>query len=335
MDVNFFVFSVLGMPQLTGSSTVMINVLDKNDNPPRFTRLFSVNVTENADIGLFVIKITSSDLDIGENANATYSFTDNPGKKFAIDAISGNVTVAGRLDREMQDEYLLKVVAVDGSWRQETPLTITIQDQNDNSPEFEHSYYSFNFPELQRKIAFVGQVSATDRDKLGPNSVISYSLQQPNELFSIDPATGEIFSKRTIKYRRSPQVELSPENMYTLTVIASDNGKPPMYSECLVNINIVDANNNPPKFEQKEYLSPVPDGAKVGQRVLQVVATDENDFGVNAEINYSISGGNGSSNFEIDRNNGWITVTEVFKSGPGQVFILNVKAIDKGVVSLN
>jgi protocadherin Fat 4 len=98
-----------GHPRLTGTATVLVTVSDKNDNPPHFTRLFSVNVTENADIGTFVIRITSSDLDIGQNANVSYSFTDNPGKKFSIDALSGNVTVAGHLDREEQDEYLLKV----------------------------------------------------------------------------------------------------------------------------------------------------------------------------------------------------------------------------------
>lgn len=87
----------------------MVNVLDKNDNPPRFTRLFSVNVTENADIGAFVIHITSIDQDVGQNANVTYSFTENPDNKFSIDPASGNVTVAGHLDREEQDEYLLKV----------------------------------------------------------------------------------------------------------------------------------------------------------------------------------------------------------------------------------
>jgi len=98
-----------GHPQLTGTTTVLVTVLDKNDNPPHFTRLFSVNVTENAEIGTFVIRITSSDLDIGQNANVSYSFSDNPGNKFTIDALSGNVTVAGYLDREEQDEYLLKV----------------------------------------------------------------------------------------------------------------------------------------------------------------------------------------------------------------------------------
>ena len=98
-----------GHPQLTGTAMVLVTVLDKNDNPPHFTRLFSVNVTENAEIGTFVIRITSSDPDIGQNANVSYSFTENPGMKFSIDALSGNVTVAGQLDREEQDEYLLKV----------------------------------------------------------------------------------------------------------------------------------------------------------------------------------------------------------------------------------
>ncbi|XP_044732152.1 cadherin-related tumor suppressor [Chrysoperla carnea] len=318
-----------GSPQLTGTATVLVSVLDKNDNPPRFTRLFSVNVTENADIGSFVIRVTSSDQDEGENANATYSFTENPGKKFAIDPVSGNVTVIGSLDREQQDEYLLKVAADDGSWRSETPLTITIQDQNDNTPEFEHSYYSFNFPEMQPSMVFVGQVSATDRDKQGPNSVISYSLQQPSDLFTIDPATGDVFSKRTLQYKYS-QMESSPENIYALTVLATDNGKPPMSSECLVTINVVDANNNQPHFEQKQYLAPVPKGSRIGQKIIKIVAKDELDFGVNAEVEYNIGGGNSSDYFTIDKNSGWVSLIKQLPE-VGTTYVMKVRATDRGV----
>lgn len=317
-----------GMPQRSGRASVLVTVLDKNDNPPRFTRLFSVNVTENADIGSFVIRVTSSDLDIGENARANYSFTENPSNKFSIDALSGNVTVAGHLDREQQDEYVLKVVAVDGAWRAETPLTITIQDQNDNSPEFERRYYNFNFPERQRSVAFVGQVVANDRDKQGPNSVISYSLQQPSDLFTIDPATGELFSKRTIHYKHT-QIEASPENMYEMTVLAIDNGKPPMYSECVVNVNVVDANNNAPRFEHRHYLSPVPEDTRIGQRIVQIIARDDCDVGVNAEIDYGIISGNGSSNFQINKADGWIVVTKSLAGG--SVYQVQVRAIDRGI----
>lgn len=318
-----------GVPQLVGTSTVLVTVLDKNDNPPRFTRLFSVNVTENSDIGSFVIRVTSSDLDSGPNANATYSFVENPGEKFLIDSISGNVTVAKPLDREMQDEYILKVAAIDGAWRSETPLTITIQDQNDNAPEFEHSYYSFNFPELQKKNSFVGQVIANDKDKQGPNSIISYSLQQPSDLFTIDPATGEISSKFVMDYKRT-SINSSPENTYSVIVVATDNGKPPMSSECLVTINVVDANNNAPKFKEHEKLVPVPIDATLGEKIVQLIAEDSMDYGINAEIEYYANGGNGTSYLSVDRHSGWIIVNKQFYY-LGQYYELKVKAIDRGV----
>ncbi|XP_065342592.1 cadherin-related tumor suppressor [Cloeon dipterum] len=325
-----------GRPQLTGSATVLVQVRDKNDNPPRFTRLFSVNVTENAEVGVFVIQVTSSDLDVGANANATYSFSANPGKKFKIDPLSGNVTVAGPLDRETQDEYLLKVAAFDGSWRAETPLTITIQDQNDNAPEFEHDYYNFNFPELQSSMTFVGQVSATDRDKQGPNSVISYSLKRPSDSFNVDPASGEIFSKRTARYRHATpsatraKMEPSPENQHQLVVIATDNGKPPMSSECLVTINVVDANNNAPKFKSSDVFSPVPEVAAVGQQIVQVEAKDDLDFGVNAEVEYLKMGGNGSEYFELDPNTGWVTVAKPLTGHRLRQYALEIRAVDHG-----
>ncbi|KAK3929465.1 Cadherin-related tumor suppressor [Frankliniella fusca] len=324
-----------GRPQLTGSAAVLVTVLDKNDNPPRFSRLFSVNVTENSDIGTFVIRVTSTDLDEGENANATYSFTENPGEKFAIDPISGNVTVAGPLDREQHDEYVLKVAAVDGAWRQETPLTVTIQDVNDNAPEFEHSYYSFNFPELQPSgVAVVGQVTAADRDKQGPNSVISYSLKHPSDMFSVDPASGEVLSKRRLRYKHSA-LGWSPENQFPLTVLATDNGKPPMSSECLVTVNIVDANNNAPVFAQHSYFVPVPESATVGRSLLKVVAKDDKDYGLNAELEYMKVGGNGSDLLTVDKTSGRVILAQSLAAqGVNrllQTYSITVRAVDKGV----
>nr|CAG4640600.1 EOG090X0007 [Eulimnadia texana] len=333
-DVAFYTLTVeavdQGSPVRTGTATVSITVADKNDNPPRFTRLFSVNVTENAPIGTFVIQVTSSDRDIHSNANATYSFTENPSGKFKIDPVSGNVTVAGIIDREAKEEYLLKVSAVDGSWRAETPLTITVQDQNDNAPEFEHSFYSFNFPELQRNVAFVGQVSATDRDKPGPNSMVSYSLKHPSEFFTIDPASGEVFSKQMVRYKHSNKGS-SPENIYSLTILATDNGKPPLSSEALVTINIVDANNNAPKFQKNVYFSPVPESAALNQNVIQLKASDGNDYGINAEIEYIKVGGNGSEFFNIEKESGWVTVNGPLFGRRDMELVLIARAVDKGV----
>ena len=319
-----------GSPPLTGSAMVQITVQDKNDNPPRFTRLFSVNVTENSERGKFVIQVTSSDRDISENANATYSFTMNPDNKFHIDPVSGNVTVNGVIDRELKDEYLLKVSAFDGSWQAETPLTIVVQDVNDNAPVFQKSQYNINFPELQRSVAFVGQISATDADKLGPNSEITYSLKFPSDHFSIDPTSGEILSKQSLKYRHTLKGP-SPENQYQLTLVATDNGKPPMSSEASVVINVVDANNNRPQFNKKTYFSPVHENAGNNLDVIQIKAVDEKDFGVNAEIIYEKLNGNASSYFSLDKKTGWIRVAKSLKGKSGKTYALNVKAWDQGV----
>lgn len=319
-----------GYPSLTGSSMIHITVIDINDNPPRFTRLFSVNVTENIEVGSFVIGITSSDLDVGVNAKATYRFTENPGNKFKIDSETGKVYVASPLDREIQDEYLLNVVAADGSWQAETPLTITIQDVNDNAPEFEKSYYKFNFPETHKIGATVGRVIATDKDKQGSNSVVSYNLKQPSDVFSIDPIYGDIFTKRALKYKYSPK-DTSPENEYTLTILATDNGKPPLSTECSITINVIDSNNNAPQFEKKKYFSPIPINLVVGSPLITVVATDH-DSGVNAEIEYFVYGGNATDLVQVDRHSGVISLKKkLIQSDLAKNYDLVIRATDHGV----
>lgn len=323
----------LGDPPRTGTATVTVNVEDVNDNPMKFTRLFSVNVTENAPQNTFVIQVTSVDRDVGENANCSYSFTDNSSGKFTIDPYSGNVTVAGPLDREIQDEYLLKVSAKDGFWRAETLLTITIEDVNDTPPIFESVFYNFNIPESGNSVSFVGQVSAIDRDKRGPNSLVSYTLKHQSDIFSIDPVSGEIFTKKAIKYKH-PSKRFSPENEHGLVIIAMDSGKPPMFSEVMVSISVVNVNNHPPKFSKAHYFSPVLFNMTPGSRILQLQATDNTDFGLNAEIEYLKIGGNGSEIVDIDKTTGWIVLTGDVSHFLSNSFLVHARAIDKGIPPL-
>ena len=42
---------------------------------------------------------------------------------FRIHSLTGDVTVARLLDREVRDEYALKVQATDGAWKLETVIT--------------------------------------------------------------------------------------------------------------------------------------------------------------------------------------------------------------------
>lgn len=178
----------------------------------------------------------------------------------------------------------------------------------------------------------VGTVAATDRDKQGPNSVISYSLLQPSDLFTVDPATGDVFSKRTLRYKHTHRPS-SPENLYSLTVVATDNGKPPMSSRTVVHVNVVDANNNAPCFELRSYLSPVPENYGVGKRIIQLVARDDADFGVNAEISYSLENMNRTEDmFAIEEQSGWVYVRKNLYGIPvDTMYLMKAHATDKGV----
>ena len=74
-----------GSPKkLSSTATVLLNVQDVNDNPPRFTRLHSINVTENTAIGTNLVKVETVDLDRPENAQVQYKFISNPDDAFDI-----------------------------------------------------------------------------------------------------------------------------------------------------------------------------------------------------------------------------------------------------------
>lgn len=60
---------------------------------------------------------------------------------FAIDRFSGKVLLKRPLDYEMRQEYQLKILASDTKYTAQSTLTIHIQDENDNAPEFTQLMY--------------------------------------------------------------------------------------------------------------------------------------------------------------------------------------------------
>lgn len=57
---------------------------------------------------------------------------------------------------------------------------------------------------------------------------------------------------------------------YMLTVEARDLGEPPLSTQALVNISVIDSNDNTPIFLQTLYTTVVPEDANVGSSIIQV-----------------------------------------------------------------
>ncbi|XP_056130418.1 protocadherin Fat 4 [Lampris incognitus] len=307
---------------------VVINVLDVNDNAPRFSKIFSATVTESAPVGYTVTRVTTTDEDTGANAISKYSITDTS-LPFNINPSTGDITISRPLNREDTDHYIAKVSAHDSGWTVSTDVTIFITDVNDNPPRFSRPSYYLDYPELTEVGSLVTQVSATDPDK-GFNGKIFYFIRSQSEYFRINSSTGEIFVKQQLKYQNMTHASSININRHSFIVTASDRGIKPLMSETTVIVNIVDSNDNPPNFESTSYFTPVTKSVKVGTKLIRVVAHDKKDFGLNSEIEYLISGGNSSSKFKLDQQSGWVTVASPLTSDVNKVFLIDIKARDRG-----
>jgi hypothetical protein len=166
----------------------------------RFSRLYTVNITESIAVGTELLHVETVDKDAPENANVTYELVDNPDGAFAIHPVTGLVSVAKSLDREVRDEFALRVRADDGSWKLETVITVTLVDDNDNAPIFDRDLYEFSVPYVKNNVSAVGRVHALDRDAPGPNSAVSYSLAYLHDFFGVDEMSGLIVTKKDLAF---------------------------------------------------------------------------------------------------------------------------------------
>ncbi len=96
--------------------------------------------------------------------------------------LSGEVFVAGGLDREDKDVYHLNISATDtgvlpGPLETVTMVTIHLSDSNDNPPMFSQSVIELNVRENMPVGSRVGDVLASDPD-LGANAAVQYYMQE-------------------------------------------------------------------------------------------------------------------------------------------------------------
>ncbi|RVE74337.1 hypothetical protein OJAV_G00021460 [Oryzias javanicus] len=224
-----------GTPRRESIATVVVTVLDRNDNSPRFiNKDFTFFVPENfpgyGEIG--VLSVT--DADAAENGWVALSIL-NGSDIFLIDTGRGALRAKTSLDREQQGTYQLWIEAVDGgkpALSSVTMVTVLLLDVNDNPPVVlfpqSNQSYLLVLPNTEPGTS-ITEVYAVDKDT-GMNAVIAYSIikrkgGEPGS-FAIDPETGNITLQR----------ELSIRGLYSLLVKVSDHGQPePLYSTVMVN----------------------------------------------------------------------------------------------------
>ncbi|XP_022080540.1 uncharacterized protein LOC110973761 [Acanthaster planci] len=280
----------------TGTTYVVINVMDANDQGPVFLRQpYLFDVYENVDLGTEIGHVEAVDADPDpSNSQLTYHILSSvpASAPFVINQTTGVITSTGILDREMQDSYMLTVEVrntrsvpgeEDVTYKLSTPVTITILDVNDNTPVFAGGdNITRSFPENSQVDFPIYQPSAQDMD-IGENSQVTYSIISGNveNTFSIDPQTGAIILARQI------QSLTVPTYTFTLVIEARDNGNPSLSSNITLNAVVGDYNDNPPQFvtPSQGQLLFLPENEPIGFRIASVLAVDI-DSGANGQVTY-------------------------------------------------
>uniref|UniRef100_A0A224X4K1 Putative cadherin egf lag seven-pass g-type receptor n=1 Tax=Panstrongylus lignarius TaxID=156445 RepID=A0A224X4K1_9HEMI len=314
------------------SSRVLVTLLDVNDSPPKFILSnLSASLPENSKVGSVVTLVHAVDSDIGMNSKLRYSLTDSAKGMFSIVTNTGLVRLAKKLDRELQERYTLVVRARDeGSppLSSTAPLVVRVLDVNDNPPVFVKNVYSVEVAESAPLDTDILRVEAYSAD-IGVNAEIVYSIAGGNEdgRFYLDSKTGVLTILQPLDYEALKS--------YILTVEATDRGDPPLSSQALVNISVIDSNDNTPIFVQVIYTATVPENISVGSTIIEVSATDA-DSGDNGRITYHLEKGDLYQQFSVDPNKGYITVLKPLDRETISSYKLIIKATDSGpIISLS
>lgn len=177
-----------GIPQLSGSANVRVRVDDLNDWAPRFEQArYEVEVQEELEAPIDIYQIKAHDKDRDENAIIKYLIIGgNEQGLFNINADTGLISTAARLNYELKKEHRLQVAARNVKPFQgpqarsivnpAVEITIKIQDINDEMVVFDKQSYHWKLSELTAKNTIIGRVNASNLHRSSLEQEIIYWL---------------------------------------------------------------------------------------------------------------------------------------------------------------
>ncbi|XP_033989626.1 protocadherin-18b isoform X2 [Trematomus bernacchii] len=337
-----------GVPPKSGSTLVKISISDSNDNSPAFDeQAYMINFLENSPLGTLIIDLNATDPDEGTNGKIVYAFSSHVSPKiletFKINPESGHITLIKKVDFESTASYELDVQAQDlgpNSIPGLCKIVVKVVDVNDNKPEIninlmtpgkeEVAYISEGAP----VDTFIALVRVDDSDA-GLNGEVVCRLH----------GHGHFRLQKTYEknYMILTNVSLDREKRseYSLTVIAEDRGSPNLSTIKHFTVQVLDENDNPPRFEKSRYEVFKSENNSPGAYLMTLVASDP-DLGTNGQITYSIvdalvQGSPISTYVTIDPSNGAIYALRSFDHEDVSRIAFTVQARDGGnpVLSTN
>uniref|UniRef100_A0A8C2ECG3 Photoreceptor cadherin n=1 Tax=Cyprinus carpio TaxID=7962 RepID=A0A8C2ECG3_CYPCA len=249
---QFLTFKLLAVEidtpeRFSATADIVINLLDTNDNIPKFSSEFYIaRIPENSPGGSNVVSVTATDPDSGLWGAVKYSIYGSGADLFLIHPTSGIIYTQpwASLDAEVKSKYNFYVKAEDTEGKYSlAEVFVTVLDQNDHPPEFNQ-----NFLERTMIIGAPVKIEAVDEDAEEPNNLIEYSIMKadPDNIFDINTSTGEIKLKPYIKSMEIVQnITKQKDCRWSVVVQARDRGSPSFSTTAVVKIDITETVSRP------------------------------------------------------------------------------------------
>ncbi|CAF1664852.1 unnamed protein product [Rotaria magnacalcarata] len=246
----------------TDFCTVLIHVLDENDNAPIIdiyshdiqTDMNSLTIflNESLPINSLILSLSIIDRDSDDNARVTWKLDPLsliPFELIRLTESTGELRTKTLLDYEHISQYNLTLEAHDHGrpFSKSTHLNvyIIILDENDNIPTFQENNMTATITEHVKLISQDGyeifHLHALDYDH-GLNGEVVYSIiNNENNVFRIDSNTGII--RALIEFDKKQQ------DKYILQVKAQDKGQPSLSSQGTITFTVISQNEYSPECD--------------------------------------------------------------------------------------
>lgn len=288
-----------GHPPLTGTLSIDINIIDVNDNIPRFeNRSYVVSLSENLPVGSTVVRVHAVDPDEGPNGRVRYQFsrrtqaalqgTDDD--VFSIDPQSGDIVLLRPVSDLGRATFSLAVIAEDegeNSVPVMVPVVVSLQDVNEHRPIVSLNGDSGSGPNTIELAEYgypnmtVAMVSASDADR-GINGQVRCSIAAENSPTSTAEARKNFAivqlyeSEYKIVATRSFSRD-AKDRVYHLTIVCWDLGSPPLETTRNLTAVIVDVSIDSPQFDSGFYEATLRENNSPNEFIVQVHAKDRNE----------------------------------------------------------
>ncbi|XP_056132880.1 protocadherin alpha-3-like [Lampris incognitus] len=329
-----------GNPPKSGTSHIIVNVLDINDNHPVFSSsLYKTQVVENLAIGTTVIVLSAQDADEGLNSEIEYALR-SKGQDHILDIIqidpkTGAITIKGKIDFEESPAFEIHAQASDKGnppMSAHCKVLVEVVDVNDNAPEITVTSLLSTVREDAKIGTAIALVSVIDKDG-GKNGVVSANIE--NEA----PFKLETNYKNYYSLVVNGRLDRESIARYNVTIVAADEGISPLSSTSVVTVYVSDVNDNAPRFPESVINIYVKENSPVGETLKTVSAVDA-DVNENGQVTYSFLDNNSksaplSTMININSETGDIVSLQSFNYEEMKTFQFKVQATDSGAPPLS